>query len=207
MGLYSKYIFPKIIEALLSMPSVMDERKDLLAHVKGSILEIGFGTGLNLPCYPNFVKEITALETNDGMNVLASKRIKSSQIKVNFKLLSAELLPFEDETFDCVVSTFTFCSIENINAAMKEFHRVLKPDGQLLFFEHGLSPNKTERFLQKHLNPIYKLFSGGCNLNRNIQGIIEDNGFDFSHLDKFYNKHMIKLAGYLYKGIAVKNNF
>lgn len=204
MGLYSKYIYPKIIETLLSIPSVMKERKDILSHVKGNILEIGFGTGLNLPCYPNFVKEITVLETNEGMNLLANKRIKSSQIKVNFKLLSAELLPFDDEAFDSVVSTFTFCSIKNINSAMKEFYRVLKPNGQLLFLEHGLSQNKKIRFIQNHINPFYKLISDGCNLNRNIKSITEKNGFAISYLEQFYDKHMIKLTGYLYKGIAVK---
>lgn len=204
MGLYSKYIYPKIIERLLSIPSVMKERKDILSHVKGNILEIGFGTGLNLPCYPNFVKKITVLETNEGMNLLANKRIKSSQIKVNFKLLSAESLPFDDETFDCVVSTFTFCSIQNINSAMKEFYRVLKPNGQLLFLEHGLSSDKKISFIQNHMNPFYKIFSDGCNLNRNIKNIIEENGFAISDLEQFYDKHMIKLTGYLYKGIAVK---
>lgn len=204
MGLYSKYIYPKIIETLLSIPSVMKERKDILSHVKGNILEIGFGTGLNLPCYPNFVREITVLETNEGMNSLANKRIKSSQIKINFKLLSAESLPFDDETFDSVVSTFTFCSIENINSAMREFYRVLKPNGQLLFLEHGLSQDKKIRFIQNHINPFYKLFSDGCNLNRNIKSIIEENDFVISDLEQFYDKHMIKLTGYLYKGIAVK---
>lgn len=204
MGLYSKYIFPKIIESLLSRPSVMKQRKDILSHVKGDILEIGFGTGLNLSCYPSFVKEITVIDTNEGMNALANKRIETTQIKVNFSLLNAESLPFGDETFDTVVSTFTFCSIENINAAMKEFYRVLKPNGQLIFLEHGLSPNKKISFIQNHINPFYKLFSEGCSINLNIKSIVEENGFVINKLEQFYDKHMLKIAADLYKGIAIK---
>jgi ubiquinone/menaquinone biosynthesis C-methylase UbiE len=206
MGLYSKYIFPKIIESLLSKPSVMKQRKDILSHVKGDILEIGFGTGLNLLSYPSFVKEITVIDTNEGMNTLANKRIESSEMIVNFKLLNAESLPFKDETFDTVVSTFTFCSIENINAAMKEFHRVLKLNGQLIFLEHGLSPNKKISFIQNHINPFYKLFSEGCSINLNIKNIVEENGFLINELEQFYDKNMIKIAADLYKGIAVKSS-
>lgn len=96
MGLYKKNVYPKIIESLLSNPSLMAHRKDILSYVRGEILEIGFGTGLNLPCYPDFVKAVTALETNEGMNLLANQRIRKSPIKVHFKLHSAETLPFQD---------------------------------------------------------------------------------------------------------------
>lgn len=204
MGLYKKNVYPQIIESLLSNPSLMAHRKDILTHVRGDILEIGFGTGLNLPCYPDFVREITVLETNEGMNLLANERMRKSPIHVHFKLLSAETLPFQDKTFDSIVSTFTFCSIRNIDAAMKELYRVLKPNGQLLFLEHGLSPDKRVGFMQSFLNPFYKLFSDGCNLNRNMIHIIEKPGFKIISQEQFYEKGMIKLAGYLYKGIAIK---
>lgn len=202
MGFYSKYIYPKIIETALSISSVMKNRKEVLLNVKGNILEIGFGTGLNITCYPSFVKEITVLETNEGMDSLV--RIRDSKIKINFKLLNAESLPFDDETFDTVVSTFTFCSIEDIDTAMKEFLRVLKPKGQLIFLEHGAGKDNKVRFIQNLLNPIYKLLSNGCNLNRNIKSIIERSGFSIIDVEEFHDRHMIKLTGYLYTGIAIK---
>jgi ubiquinone/menaquinone biosynthesis C-methylase UbiE len=121
-----------MIERILSIPSVTKYRKEILSEVKGNILEIGFGTDLNLPCYSKDVREITVLDTNEEMSSLAKKRIQQSQINVRFKLLSAEVLPFEDEPFDTIVSTFTFCSIENIDSAMNEFYRILKPDGAFI---------------------------------------------------------------------------
>lgn len=132
MGLYSRYIYHRMIERILSIPSVTKYRKEILLEVKGNILEIGFGTDLNLPCYPKHVREITVLDTNEEMSSLAEKRIQQSQINVRFNLLSAEVLPFEDESFDTIVSTFTFCSIENIDSAINEFYRILKPDGAFI---------------------------------------------------------------------------
>lgn len=205
MGLYSKYIYPRVVDYLLSNPGVTQYRKAILAYVKGNILEIGFGTGLNLPCYPPSVKEITVIDTNEGMNSLARKRVEHSGIKVDLKLLNAETLPFEDNTFDSIVSTFTFCSIDNIDAALKEFLRILKPDGILIFLEHGLSSNQRISKWQNRINPFYKSFSDGCNLNRNIKDIIERNNFKFDFIEQFHSKHMIILADYLYRGIAVKS--
>lgn len=204
MGLYSKHIYPHIIEYILSNPSVTRYRKEALAHVKGDILEIGFGTGLSLPCYPAFVKEITAIDTNEGMNVIASKRASQLGIKVNIKTLNAEVLSFDNNSFDSIVSTFTFCSIGNTDAALKEFCRVLKPDGRLVFLEHGLSTDPKVINWQNRLNPVYLLTSDGCNLNRDIKNIIERNKFKITQLEQFYCEHMLKIMGYYFKGVAVK---
>ncbi|PKM94427.1 MAG: SAM-dependent methyltransferase [Firmicutes bacterium HGW-Firmicutes-1] len=204
MGYYSNYLYPRIVDKILSTSRVSQYRKEILSHVIGEILEIGFGTGLNLSYYPAWVKEITVIDNNEGMNSLAQKRVKHSKINVNLKLLNAEILPFEDKSFDSIVSTFTFCSIENIDSALKEIYRVLKPDGKLIFLEHGLSSNKKLRNLQHRLNPLYKVVSGGCNLNRDMKDVIERNNFKFDFIEEFTSKDMSKLTGYLYKGIAIK---
>ncbi len=205
MGIYRNYIYPSIIEALLSRPSVMAQRKDLLRHARGEILEIGFGTGLNLSCYPEGVKRITIVESNQGMNQKAAKRVAQSNIQVDCRLLNAESLPFEDGSFDTVVSAFTFCSIKEVDKALREIYRVLKPDGQLLFLEHGLSPHKGECFFQNVLNPVYRIFSDGCHLNRDVEDMIKRNGFNITWMEQFYDRQMIKLADYLSKGMALKN--
>lgn len=204
MGLYSKYFYPKIIDSLLSKPEIMKHRQAALSNSRGKILEIGFGTGLNLLCYPTSVKEITVIDTNAAMGVLAEEKMKDSDINVIFKLLSAEKLPFEDNTFDSVVSTFTFCSIDGIDSAITEMKRVLKPDGRLIFLEHGVSCEPKVSKWQNRVNPFYKIFSDGCNLNRDIKDIIQRNNFEFEHIEQFYCKDLFKLAGYFYKGVALK---
>src|SRR6185369_6558487 len=110
-------------------PFVAKYRQDLLAQAHGNVLEIGFGTGLNLPHYPKQVRKITTVDPNVGMSRLAQKRIEQSEIEVDQRILRGERLPFEDGTFDCVVSTFTLCSIEEVNQAVAEIYRVLKPGG------------------------------------------------------------------------------
>lgn len=206
MAFYTKYIYPRIIDNILSTPEVMKYRKEVLKDVSGEVLEIGFGTGLNLSCYPSSINEITVIDTNAGMNSLAQKRVDKSNIKVHLELLNAETLPFESNSFDTIVSTFTLCSIENVDAAIQELHRVLKSDGKLIFLEHGLSTDKNISKWQNFINPFYKIPSDGCNLNRDIKDILVRNDFKFKFIEQFYSKDMIKLAGYLYKGIAVKFN-
>ncbi|MBI5677389.1 MAG: class I SAM-dependent methyltransferase, partial [Planctomycetes bacterium] len=139
MGLYAKYIFPHILEYVMSSSILVDCRKDTLSEVKGEILEIGFGTGMNLPYYPENVRRITGVDVNIHIHSKAEKRLKSSPIKVDYHTVSAELLPFPSQTFDTVVSTFTLCSIKNIHRALSEIARILKPNGRFCFAEHGLS--------------------------------------------------------------------
>lgn len=202
MRIYSEYLYPRIVNNILSNPQITMYRKDILANVSGNILEIGFGTGLNLPCYPSFVKNITAIDSNEGMNILAQRRAEQSGIKVNLKELNAEVMPFDNNFFDTVVSTFTFCSINDINNALKEIHRILKNNGKLIFLEHGLSPNPKIRKWQNLINPFYLKISEGCNLNRDIKKIIENNNFKITQIEQFYCEDMLKISGYLYKGIA-----
>ncbi len=179
-------------------------RKDLLVDVDGNILEIGFGTGINLLFYPEHVKRITVVEPNEGMNSKARKRIESSGIQVDFKHSSADSLPFPDCTFESVVSTFTLCSIENVNIALSEVERVLTPGGRFYFLEHGLSPDPNVVKWQNRLNQINHLFADGCKLNRDIKNIISSTNLKISELENFYLEKTPRFAGYQYNGIACK---
>ena len=137
MGFYAQVIVPLLCDFGLDRPFVARYRRDLLALASGNILEIGFGTGLNLPCYAPHVRKVTTVDPNVGMYRRAHRRIKQAGIEVDRRLLGGERLPFEGGTFDCVVSTFTLCSIEQVDQALREVYRVLKPGGKLLLLEHG----------------------------------------------------------------------
>src|SRR5579871_5169813 len=138
MGFYSRVIFPRLVEFVMRGINLTELRKALLAGASGDVLEIGFGSGLNLPYYPPAVRKLTTVDANPGMSPLAQKRIASSPIKVNHRVLDAEKLPFANSSFDTVVSTWTLCSIADIDQALREIHRVMKPEGRFLFIEHGL---------------------------------------------------------------------
>lgn len=204
MGLYSQFIFPWICDFALNTQAVAKQRHERLAQAEGRILEIGFGTGLNLPHYPERVRQITIVDPNRGMNRLAQKRIKQSGIEVDQQFLSSERLPFEDGTFDCVVSTFTLCSIEDVNRAMREIHRVLRPGGKFLFLEHGLSPEPRVQRWQRRLNWLQQRIGDGCRLDRNIKELVSSQPFSSVKIDEFYLEKSPKTHGYLYRGLAVR---
>ena len=204
MGLYRKYVFPRLCNLAMSRKMLNKYRKNLLSDVEGEILEIGFGTGINISFYPGHIKKITVVEPNDGMNPKAMDRVKSSGIQVYFHTLSTDPLPFSDGTFDSVISTFTLCSIENVNMALSEIGRVLRQGGRFFFLEHGLSPDPHVEKWQNRLNSINNVFADGCNLNRNIEHLIRSNNLIISKLENFYLEKTPRFAGYLYSGIARK---
>src|SRR5262245_61908413 len=140
MSFFSQVIFPRLCDLLMSKSLLTRHRRQLLAGAYGDVLEIGFGTGLNLPYYPKGVHKLTAVDPNPGMHRLAQKRIKQAGFEVDPHVVSGERLPFEDSRFDCAVSTFTLCSIKDVAQALSEVYRVLKGGGTFLFLEHGLSP-------------------------------------------------------------------
>jgi ubiquinone/menaquinone biosynthesis C-methylase UbiE len=180
------------------------ERKQVLAEVSGEVLEIGFGSGLNLPHYPASLSQLTAIEPNSGMRRYAEPRIAKSPITVVRYELSGESLPMADECFDTVVCTWTLCSIENIEQALAEVFRVLRPGGRFVFLEHGLSDDPGVQQWQHRLNPIQKVIGDGCNLNRNIRTLVEQVGFSYLEVENFYLDKTPRLLGYMYRGIAIK---
>ena len=204
MGFYSQVIFPRLCDLTLGRPLVAKHRRELLSNVSGKVLEIGFGTGLNLPSYPEHVRKIMAVDPNLGMHRLAQQRIKQAGIKVEPKAFSGERLPFEDDTFDSLVSTFTLCSIEDVGKALCEAYRVLKPGAHFLFLEHGLSPEPNVQKWQRRLNWLEMRLADGCRLDRNIRELIAAQPFSSVEIEEFDLEKTPKTHSHLYKGIARK---
>jgi ubiquinone/menaquinone biosynthesis C-methylase UbiE len=204
MGLYSDVIFPWACDKFMSRPKFTDVRRETLAEVSGNVLEVGFGTGLNILHYPDTVDKITVVEPNAGMNRRAERRIRRAHIQVESHALGGETLPMGSETFDSVVSTWTLCSIDDVAKALREIHRVLRPEGRLFFLEHGLSDDAGVRRWQNILNPVQRVLGCGCNLNRNMKTLIEDAGFDVVRLKNFYMRNDLKTHSYMYQGVATK---
>ncbi|MEM8778606.1 MAG: class I SAM-dependent methyltransferase [Cyanobacteria bacterium P01_G01_bin.49] len=203
MGFYSNFIFPWGIEIMMSQPPFPDYRQKLLKDISGEVLEIGFGTGLNLAYYPPTVTKLTVIDPNSGMKRYAQKRIEASSIPVESKLLKGENLPMEDQNFDSIVSTWTLCSIPKIEQALSEIYRVLKPRGKFYFIEHGLSRDPKIAAWQNRLTPLQKVIADGCHLNRDIKQLIE-NQFSLLDLEEFYSLDIPKFSGYMYRGVATK---
>jgi ubiquinone/menaquinone biosynthesis C-methylase UbiE len=205
MNIYSRLIFPTLIDRVMSGEDFAIYRREILADAVGKVLEIGFGTGLNLAYYPiDQVQKVTTVDINPGMNKLAQKRISASQISIDYQVLNGEKLPMADDTFDTVVSTWTLCSIKNVDQAIAEIHRVLKPGGKFIFIEHGLSNEPNIQTWQHRLTPIQKIIGDGCHLDREIKRLIAK---QFSNLDvkEFYAPDQPKIGGYFYQGIATKS--
>lgn len=204
MGWYSRIVFPRLCDFLLNKPFVARERRELLALAHEDVLEIGFGTGLNLACYPPQVRNITAIDPNSGMQRLAQKRIKESGVTVDHQVQRGERLSFPDASFDCAVSTFTLCSIEHVGQALREIHRVLKPGGRFLFLEHGLSPEPGVQKWQRRLNWLELHLADGCHLDRNIHALVAAEPFASVEVKEFYLEKLPATHGYLYRGVATK---
>lgn len=179
-------------------------RRELVAGAYGGVMEIGFGTGLNLPYYPKAVHKLTAVDPNPGMHRLAQKRIKQMGIEVEQQVLSSERLPFEDSRFDCAVSTFTLCSIEEVNQALREVYRVLKSGGTFLFLEHGLSPEPPVQKWQRRLNWLQVRLANGCHLDRNMKALVAAQPFASVKVEEFYLERTPRTHGYIYRGTATK---
>lgn len=204
MNWYSRNIFPCVCDLFLNCPPVARLRRELLAHVYGNILEIGFGTGLNLPFYPQGVGRLTTADPNTTGNWLVRQRIKRSKLEVEQREISGEQLPFDDGSFDCVVSTFTLCSIPDASRAMTETYRVLKPGGNFLCLEHGLSPDQRVQRWQRRLNWLQMHLADGCRLDRNIRDLVTTPPFSVVRIDQSYLERFPKTHGYMTRGVATK---
>jgi len=205
MGLYSKYIFPRILEWSLGNRMFDRHRRSALGEARGQVLEIGFGTGLNLPHYPEAVMRLVALDSHTMLAGLVSARIARARMPVEQAQLDASLrLPFDDDSFDTVVSTFTLCSIGDVAAALSEARRVLKPGGRFIFLEHGRSEDARTARLQDLFNPVQKIIGCGCNMNRPIDRVVKESGLIIDRLDRFLLPHAPRVLGAMYRGAAFK---
>ncbi len=204
MGFYHHYVFPRLLDLAMSSRLLREPRDRTLAPARGRILEIGFGTGRNLAHYPPNVQQIEAIDPDFDLDRLSLPRIAQSAIAVDFHHLDAAHLPFEECSFDTVVSTFTLCSIPDIVHALSEIRRVLKPGGQFLFLEHGLAPDRRVARWQQRLNETWKPLAGGCHLNRPVRPMIEDAGMAFDRVHQYYLGRVPRFLGYLSEGIALR---
>jgi ubiquinone/menaquinone biosynthesis C-methylase UbiE len=202
VGLYSDYIFPHVLELLLGNRRAMEFRRRTLAGARGEVLEIGFGTGLNLECYPPAVERLTIIDPAKLLPRRVARRIAAAHMPVEEAFLDAEHLPFEAERFDTVVSTWTLCTIPDAVAALREVRRVLKPEGQLLFLEHGRSGNPSIARRQDRWNGVQRVIGLGCNLNRPIDELITSAGLQLRSLDRFQMPRTPQIGAEHYLGVA-----
>lgn len=205
MGFYSRYIFPRLVELSLGRGPVRDQRRAALARLRGHVLEIGFGTGLNLPFYPSQVTRLTAIDCETMLPGRVADRIARAQVPVErLRLDAGARLPFEDESFDGVVTTFTLCSIADVAAALADIRRLLKPEGDYVFLEHGRSDDPRIARQQDLANAITKLIGCGCHMNRRIDRLISAAGLQIETLERFIMPDSARILGEMYRGVAKK---
>ena len=202
MGFYARHVFPRFMDWALGRPRFGRERDEALAAAGGEVLEIGFGTGLNLRHYPPGVTRLTAIDVADLLPARTGRRVAAAPFPVERVRLTAERLPFPDARFDCVVSTWTLCSIPDALAALREVRRVLAPGGLFVFLEHGRSDDPRVARRQDRFNPIQRVIGVGCNLNRPIDGLVRDAGFAITRLDRYVIEGEPRIMAEMYRGTA-----
>jgi len=202
MGFYAKYILPRLIDLAMKNKDTTRLRAECVPQARGRVLEIGIGSGLNLPFYSSDVQHVYGVDPSLELQRMASKRVSSTPFEVGFFRQSAEdPLPLGDATIDTVVMTWTLCSIPNPASALHQMKRVLKANGRLIFVEHGRAPDPGVVRWQDRITPVWKRIGGGCHLNRKIDELIRTAGFQISDLKTFYLPGP-KPMTYTYQGSA-----
>lgn len=202
MGIYTSFVLPKLTHWVCSQKDIANQRRRIVPLARGRVLEIGMGSGLNLPFYnPDRIEFVWGLDPSEGLMKMAEQKAVRLPFQVRLTAISGEKIPLENKSVDTVVVTYTLCSIPDVSNALKEMHRVLKPGGRLLFCEHGRSPDPSVIRWQDSLNPLWMKVSGGCHLNRPISGLIQNSRFQINQLDMQYMSP-VKLISYNYIGWA-----
>ncbi len=205
MSFYENKILPHIIDCSCSMKPIMALRQKVVPLARGVVLEVGMGSGLNLPLYDNEkIDFVWGLEPSMGMRHKAEKNLRKSSVEVKWLDLPGEQIPLDDNSVDTVLLTYTLCTIPDWQAALQQMRRVLKPDGLLLFCEHGRSPESKVSRWQDRLTPMWKKFAGGCHLNRPISDYIESCDFKITQQENLYMEGAPRFVGYMYCGQAGK---
>ena len=202
MGIYKSFVLPKLTHWVCSQKDIAHQRRRIVPQARGRVLEIGMGSGLNLPFYnPDRIEFVWGLDPSEGLLKMAEQKSARLPFQVRLTAISGEDIPLENKSVDTVVVTYTLCSIPDVSKALREMHRVLKPGGRLLFCEHGRSPDPSVIRWQDSLNPLWMKVSGGCHLNRPISGLIQNSRFHINYLDMQYMSP-VKLISYNYLGSA-----
>lgn len=205
MNLYETHVLPHLINFACTSPPIQKIRKRIVPQCTGKVLEVGMGSAANLEFYNSEkIEFIWGLEPSEGMRNKAQANLEKSDIEVKWLDLPGEKIPLNDNSVDTILLTFTLCTIPDFQQALEQMRRVLKPGGKLLFSEHGLSPEQNIEKWQNRLNKTWGCLAGGCNLNRSIDQIIENNGFKIESLERFYAPQTPKFLGYIYLGVATK---
>ena len=203
MGLYQEQILPRFTNIVLGGSEFARVRARVAAGLEGEVLEVGFGSGLNVPHYPPEVKHVQAIDPATAGRKLAAKRVAASPVPIEYAGLDGQALPLGPASVDHVLITWTLCTIPDVESALHEMRRVLRPGGKLHFVEHGRSPDRGVARWQDRLTPLQRRLTGGCHLNRPIDRLVTQAGFSVTRLDNFYMKGP-KPMGYIFEGVAAK---
>jgi ubiquinone/menaquinone biosynthesis C-methylase UbiE len=202
MNVYERWILPRLIDLAMKTGEATRYRQALLPAARGRVLEIGIGSGLNLPFYGSEVESIVGVDPSEELLAMARGRLKGAPFEVELQARSAEALAFEDGRFDTAVTTWTLCSVPDARRALVELRRVLKPGGELIFVEHGRAEEPAVVAWQDRLNRLWGRLAGGCNLNRPVAAMIREAGFRIEDLDTGHLIKGPKVLTYLYSGRA-----
>jgi ubiquinone/menaquinone biosynthesis C-methylase UbiE len=201
VGFYSDQIVPRCVDFVLSRPLILRARERALVGLRGEVLEVGFGSGLNVPYYPPEVRSVIAIEPSPVARALAQPRIAASRVPVSWGGLDGATLDVPDASVDAGLSTFTFCTIADLDSALSELRRVLRPGALLHFLEHGRSPDVSVARWQDRLNPLQQRMAAGCNLNRAIPDLLRNAGFCIDSLETYYLPGP-RFAAHIFEGRA-----
>ncbi|NWG24661.1 MAG: methyltransferase domain-containing protein [Pseudorhodoplanes sp.] len=203
MGLYERYIGPRLINALCSQGNITEERRHVVPQAHGVVLEVGIGTGLNVHLYdPARVECVIGVDPGENFLRLGARCIAASRVPVTVLRAPAEAIPLDDNSVDTVVLTYTLCSVADPAQALREMRRVLKPEGRLLFLEHGRADDANVARWQDRLNGVWRIIGCGCNLNRDTTALLREAGFDIQAVERFYLDGSPRPVGFHCRGVA-----
>jgi SAM-dependent methyltransferase len=201
MGFWEDQVVPRVIDKVLGNQQMAEVRVRSLGELHGTVVEVGFGSGPNVPLYPEAVTRVLAIDPSGVARELAARRLAASSVPVEFVGLDGQVIDLPDDSADCALSTWTLCTIPDAGAALAELRRVVRPGGELFFLEHGRSPRPEVERWQHRLDPVQRRIAGGCNLSRDIPALISGAGFDIERVVEF-DIAGPKVMSHMFSGVA-----